>query len=120
MYVLTLQQTSRIFKYAHRVHLQVLAPSSVDAVSLENTVPTAVEVCISSCAALNEKKCKRHNALCTMAGIVERIGKRKSLMFWLRRSRPCVMQMLHTSSVNLLFLPESREAGVSLLANAAV
>ena len=28
--------------------------------------------------------------------------------------------MLHTSSVNLLFLPESREAGVSLLANAAV
>lgn len=30
------------------------------------------------------------------------------------------MQMLYTSSVNLLFLPESREAGVSLLANPAV
>ena len=30
------------------------------------------------------------------------------------------MQMIYTSSVNLLFLPESREAGVSLLANAAV
>jgi hypothetical protein len=59
--------------------------------------------------------------LCTMAGIVERIRKERIAhdVAFAGPSLAC-MQMLHTSSVNLLFLPESKEAGVSLLANVAV
>ena len=53
-----------------------------------------------------------------MAGIVWKEKENKS------KNRSCqahaFVQVVHTSSVNLLFLPESREAGVSLLANVAV
>lgn len=61
--------------------------------------------------------------LCTMAGIVERIKKEKEKFAHdVAFAGPghALLQMLHTSSVNLLFLPESRDAGVSLLANVAV
>jgi hypothetical protein len=96
-------------------------------------VPAAVEVYISSCAALYEIECKRHNASCTVAGIVEeRKGNNSPGVFWapqvhaMRYANALLVYCRHgdvfnhTSSVNLLFLLPSREAGVSLLANAAV
>ena len=77
-------------------------------------------------AECEQENAKRHNASVHYGGYrwKNKIGKkRKSLMMWLslvQAMRFFFLQMLHTSSVNLLFLPESRDAGVSLLANVAV
>lgn len=133
-------KTSRIFfkvcpsvsKKNHKFRVLAFIHHSIDAVikaPRTNCLPAAVEVYIFSfmCSAEREREMQNVTMLlCTMAGIVERIRKRKekrekSLMMWLSQVQALrVCKCFHTSSVNLLFLPESSDAGVSLLANVAV
>lgn len=103
-----------------------LQSSSADAVkNPENTVSRRCRgIYIVPCRSAGLKVKYKNSSQCFLPLLhhggyrFERIRKEKE------KNRSCqahaFVQMLHTSSVNLLFLPESREAGVSLLAKVAV